>query len=507
MSRIVECVPNFSEGRRREVVDGLAAAAASVPGVSVLGCEMDADHNRSVLTFAGPPEAVLEAAFRCMKQAAATIDLRTHQGAHPRMGATDVVPFVPLGDSTMEECADLARRLGERAGRELSIPVYLYAEAASRPERRKLADVREGQFEGIRDSIATDPARAPDFGPRAVHPSAGATAVGARFFLIAWNVNLASRDLALAKRIAKAIREKDGGFPAVQAMGFDLPAKGMVQVSMNLLDYRRTGMGTLFRRIEEMAREGGAKVAESEIIGLVPRGAVHEIVSTGLLLDAPLGPAVVEDNLAPPAPADAYDAAIPLLDAVASDAPVPGGGSASAVAGAMAGALAAMVARLTVGREKYAAVQGDMERVLAAGEDLRHALLRQARDDAASYDGFMKAMKLPKGTPEEKAARAAAMEAAAVRASEVPLETARLALRAMEAAAEAAAKGNRNAASDACVATLLGRAALRGACFNVRINLPTLKDPARKEALAKAVGELEAAAEAVEKKALAASGL
>ncbi len=508
MSRIVECVPNFSEGRRREVVDAIAAAAAGVPGVTVLGCEMDADHNRSVLTFAGPHEAVLEAAFLCMKKAAATIDLRTHQGAHPRMGATDVVPFVPLGTTTMEECAALARRLGERAAKELSIPVYLYAEAATRPERRKLADVREGQFEGIRDSIATDPARTPDFGPRAVHPSAGATAVGARFFLIAYNVNLASRDLELAKSIARSVREKSGGFEGVQAMGLDLPEKGMVQVSMNLLDYRKTGMRKVFLRIHRKAKEAGVAVAESEIVGLVPRGAVHSIVEAGVKLDGPLAPVVIEDNLASGGGAvDPFDAPGPFLDLLASDAPVPGGGSASAVAGAMAGALAAMVARLTVGREKFAAVQGDMERVLATGDELRRSLLRMAKEDAASYDAFMQAMKLPKKTPEEKAARAAAMDAAAVRASEVPLETARLALRAMEAAAEAAAKGNRNAASDACVATLLGRAALRGACFNVKINLPTLKDEGKKAGFAPAVAELEAAAEAVEAKALAASGL
>ena len=293
MARLVECVPNFSEGRRKDVVDAIAAEARGTEGVTVLGCEMDADHNRSVLTFAGAPEPVLEAAFRCARKAAALIDLRTHQGAHPRMGATDVVPFVPLGDSTMEECAELARRLGKRMAEELSIPVYLYAEAATRPERRKLANVREGQFEGIRDSIATDPSRAPDFGPPAVHPSAGITACGARFFLIAYNVNLKGRDVALAKKIARSLRESDGGMPGVQAAGFDLADRGKVQVSMNLLDYRQTGMRRVFLSVLGKAKKAGAEVSESEIVGLVPRGAVHQVVSLGLRLDQPLGLKVV----------------------------------------------------------------------------------------------------------------------------------------------------------------------------------------------------------------------
>ena len=506
MAKIVECVPNFSEGRRRDAVDAIAAEARAVSGVTVLGCESDADHNRSVLTIAGPHEAVLEAAFRCAKKAAATLDLRVHQGAHPRMGATDVIPFVPLGTTTMEECVALARRLGKRIADELSIPVYLYAEAATRPGRRRLADVREGQFEGIRDSIATDPARAPDFGPAAVHPSAGATAVGARFFLIAYNVNLATKDLALAKRIAKEIREKDGGFAGVQALGLDLPAKGMVQVSMNLLDYRRTGMRKAYLRIARRAREAGVTISGSEIVGLVPRGAVHDVAAEGLRLAAPLGPQVIEDNLAAVA-GDPMDSAGPFLDLLASDAPVPGGGSAAALAGSMAAALAAMVARLTVGREKYAPSEAAMQSVLREGEDLRRALFWQVAADAASYDGFMQAAKLPKRTTEEKAARAAAMESAGKRAAEVPLESARLSLRAMELAAAAAAQGNRNAASDACVAALLGRAALRGACFNVRINLPTVKDEAWKAALVPEVERLEKAAAEVEQRAIGSSGL
>jgi glutamate formiminotransferase/formiminotetrahydrofolate cyclodeaminase len=509
MAKIVECVPNFSEGRRKDVVDAIAAEARGVEGVTVLGCEMDADHNRSVLTFAGAPEPVAEAAFRCARKAAALIDLRTHQGAHPRMGATDVIPFVPLGDSTLEECAAMARHLGKRIAEELAIPVYLYAEAASKPERRKLADVREGQFEGIRDSIATDPARTPDFGPRKVHESAGCTAVGARFFLIAYNVNLAGRDLALAKKIAKGIRESDGGLPGVQAAGFDLADKGKVQVSMNLLDYRKTGMRKVFLKVKAKAQTAGVEISESEIVGLVPRGAVHQVVSDGLMLDAPLAPQVIEDNLSSGGGAapDAYDAPIPFLDALASDAPAPGGGSAAAFAGSMGAALAAMVAKLTVGREKYAEHDEAMRRVVAEAEELRKTLHRQVKADATAYDGVMAALKMPKKSDAEKKARAEALEAAGKHAAEVPLENARLALRALRLAAEAAAKGNRNAVSDACVAALLSRAALRGACFNVRINVPMLKDEAWKSKALAEVASLEKESEEIERAAVKASGL
>ncbi len=506
MAKIVECVPNVSEGRRPEVVRAIADAVAAVEGVTLLGSESDGDHNRSVLTFAGPHEAVLEAAFRCVREAAARIDLREHSGAHPRMGAADVVPFVPLGDTTMEECAALARRLAERVATELSVPAYLYGEAASRPERRNLADVRRGEFEGIRDSIASDPARAPDFGPRAVHPSAGATAVGARFFLIAYNVNLRTTDLRLAKRIAKGIREKDGGLPCVKAMGFDLPDKGMVQVSMNLTDFRRTGMEAVYAAIAARAAEAGVEVAESEIIGLVPRAAVHGVVAAGLRLDAPLGPQVIEDRLAPAGGGgDPLAAALPFVDALRSDSPTPGGGSAAALAGALGGALCAMVGRLTAGREKYASVEGEMRALVETGDALARALHGQIAADAAAYDGFMRAMRLPKASPAEKAARRAAMDGAARDAAEAPLRTAALCLDVLRAAVVAAEKGNRNAASDGAVAALLGRAALRGAVMNVLINLPSVKDDAWAADARSRCSALEREAADLETRAMAAA--
>lgn len=271
---IVECVPNFSEGRRVEIVEKIVAAMAAVPGVGLLGAESDPDHNRSVVTLAGEPDAILEGAFQGARMAAALIDLREHSGEHPRMGATDVIPFIPIRDITMEECAALAEKLARRIGEELAIPTFLYGDAAKREDRQNLVNVRKGQFEGLRDEIGVNPERKPDFGPEKIHESAGATAVGARFFLIAYNVNLDTRDVKLAKRIGKLIREKDGGMTAVKAMGFDLPAENCVQVSMNLVDYRKTSPAQAFLRIKELAEAEGVAIKNSEVVGLLPQEAL-----------------------------------------------------------------------------------------------------------------------------------------------------------------------------------------------------------------------------------------
>jgi glutamate formiminotransferase len=267
--QIVECVPNFSEGRRPEVIAAIRDAAAAVPGVTVLDLHADPTHNRMVLTFVGAPEAVSAAAFRCAEQAARLIDMTIHSGEHPRIGATDVIPFVPVDGVTMEACAELATALGQRLGEELGIPVYLYARAARRPERVRLPDVRRGQYEGLREAIGTDPDRAPDFGP-SVLGTAGATAVGARPFLVAYNINLATADLALAKRIARTIRESSGGLPAVQALGMATDDPKMVQVSMNLLDTSVTPLHVVFETVQAQANAEGVQVVESEIVGLLP---------------------------------------------------------------------------------------------------------------------------------------------------------------------------------------------------------------------------------------------
>lgn len=274
MTEIVECVPNFSEGRRKEVVDAIANAIVSVPGVRLLDTEMDPNHNRSVITFIGDRSAVAEGAFQGAKAAVARIDMNTHRGEHPRVGALDVLPFVPILGVTMEDCVVLARSVGKRIADELQIPVYLYEAAATRPDRKALPDVRRGEYEGLKIAIETDPDRKPDFGPSKLHPTAGACIVGARPVLIAWNVNLGTRDVRVAKRIAKAIRESDGGLPAVRAKGFELADRGLVQVSMNMTDYRKTSLVQVYEAILALAAKEGVEVVESEIIGLVPLDAI-----------------------------------------------------------------------------------------------------------------------------------------------------------------------------------------------------------------------------------------
>ncbi len=274
MAEIVECVPNFSEGRRKEVVDAIAQAIASVPGVRALDRQMDADHNRSVITFVGDRTAVAQAAFRGAQKAVELIDMSMHHGEHPRVGALDVLPFVPIAGVTMDDCVALARSVGKRIADELQVPVYLYEAAATRLDRRALPDVRRGEYEGLKTEIETNPDRTPDFGPRRLHPTAGACIVGARPVLIAWNVNLRTADIRVAKRIAKAIRESDGGLPAVRAKGFELADRGLVQVSMNMVDYRKTSLVQAYEAIRSLAAKEGVEIAESEIVGLVPLDAL-----------------------------------------------------------------------------------------------------------------------------------------------------------------------------------------------------------------------------------------
>jgi glutamate formiminotransferase len=282
---LIECVPNFSEGRRPEVVAEIVRAVGQIDGVTLLDHSLDATHNRSVVTFAGAAEPVVRAATAAVGRALELIDMTQHTGAHPRIGAVDVIPFVPLSGTRLEECVDLARRFGEQIAQRVESPVYLYGAAALRPERTRLADVRRGQYEALREGIGTDPDRDPDFGPRRIHPRGGAVAVGARKPLIAFNVNLATDDLALAKRIAHTIRESSGGMPAVQAMGILLENPGeprMAQVSMNLVDWERTGIPTVVNAIRVLAREAGTDIAHCELIGLAPAGALLEIAADAL---------------------------------------------------------------------------------------------------------------------------------------------------------------------------------------------------------------------------------
>ena len=294
---MVECVPNFSEGRNAGKVDAIERAIASVKGTVVLHRTSDSDHNRSVITFAGPPKAALESAVRSAGAALELIDLRLQTGVHPRLGALDVLPFVPLQGSTLAECVDLAHEAGERIWRELGVPVYFYEAAAKTPNRKRLEDVRRGQFEGLRDAVMADPSKCPDVGGPGLHPSAGAVIVGARKFLIAFNINLQTADLNIAKAIARAIRASSGGFAAVKALGVPLPSRGQVQVSMNLTDFEETGLYTVFREVEKLSREHGVAIASSELIGLMPRGALEQAAAALLKLEGFTSQRVVENRL------------------------------------------------------------------------------------------------------------------------------------------------------------------------------------------------------------------
>ena len=285
-SQIVECVPNFSEGRNAETVRALLDAVQAVPGVALLDHTMDVDHHRAVLTFAGAPEAVSDAAFQAAKTATALIDLRRHQGGHPRVGATDVIPFVPLRGVTMKDCAAVARQVGERIGRELGIPVFLYEQAAARPDRARLETIRLGGLDGLAHRLATDPDWTPDFGPCRLHPTAGATVVGARRILVAFNVNLKTTDLDVAKAVAQAVRQSSGGLAHVKAIGVPLAGRGLVQVAMNLVNIEETPVHVAFEAVRREAEQRGVRVAGSELIGLVPRQAVLQAEAGGIPIEA-----------------------------------------------------------------------------------------------------------------------------------------------------------------------------------------------------------------------------
>lgn len=468
MSQLVECVPNFSEGRDQSVLDALTAAITGVPGTRLLDVQADRDHNRAVFTFVAPPEAAVEAAFNAVRTARERIDMRRHQGEHPRMGASDVVPFIPVQGCTMDDCVALAKKLGERIGRELEIPVFLYGRAAARPERERLPDVRKGEFEGLRELIGTDPARDPDFGPRRIHESAGATAVGARPFLVAYNIYLKGGDEALAKAIAKKVRASGGGLPAVQAMG--ITVGGEPQVSMNLIDIDTTPMHVAFDAVAAAAREAGADVAWSEIVGLVPERALFGAAEHHFRLREPVQAHLLEEQVR----RGEGTSLAAFLDAVASSEPAPGGGTVAAIAGAMAAALAAMVGRLTVGRKKYAEVDAEFRGITVQADTLRARLARLADEDAAAYGEVMKAYAIPKDRADE---RKAAIRAAMLAAAEAPMKTLEAARDVARLCARAAAAGNANARSDGGVGGMLAGAAARGAYYNVLINLRSLPEP------------------------------
>ncbi len=469
---LVECVPNFSEGRDAATIGALRAAITAVTGVRLLDVQSDTAHNRSVFTFVGNPAAVVEAAFAAMRVATDRIDLTKHTGEHPRMGATDVVPFVPVVGSTMQECADLARQLGERVGKELAIPVFLYAKAATRPEHQRLPDIRKGEFEALRERTL-----APDFGPTQVHPTAGVTAIGARPFLVAFNVYLDTQEIAVAKEIAKQIRTSSGGLPGVQASGFIVD--GLAQVSMNLLDIDITSPAVVFNAIKARAEKQGVGVQYSEIVGLIPERALVGAAESLLRLSN-AGDHILETKIRAVMPAAIPSAAGgPSLDGwideLAGGAPTPGGGSAAALAGTLAAALVAMVARLTIGKKAYAGVDAQAREILAEAEQLRGELRRLVDEDAAAYAGVSQAYKIPKADPR----RAQAVDDALLAAARPPADVVKHGRRLLALAQTIEHIGNKNAVSDARVAGMLAKTAIDGATENVNANLAGMSDQAR----------------------------
>jgi len=492
MSKLIECVPNFSEGRRREVVEELIQAIAATPGVTLLDHEMDADHNRSVLTFAGEPEPVMEAAFRVAKRASELIDLNGHQGEHPRMGATDVIPFVPVEGVTLEDCADYARQVGRRIGDELGIPVFLYEAAASRPDRTNLADVRRGEFEGLREKLGADPTKKPDFGPERIHPTAGATAVGARRFLVAFNANLDTGDVRVAKAVAKAIREQSGGLKHVRALGFSIEGGRRAQVSMNLVNTEATPIHRVLALVRDEAARHGAAISGCEVVGLVPEYALLDAAEHALQLESFRRDQVLELRLKRPPMSEAVTIAS-FFDQVAAATPTPGGGSVSAFAGALASCLATMVANLTIGKKKYAASEGALREIKGRAEALRRDLLALSRADSEAFEAVLRAGRRPQSTSDERAVRDKALSAAHLEAARVPLRTAEACLIVVELAGQAVRLGNPNAITDAGVAGLVAQAAGRGALLNVQINLKSLPAGADKQGVETDLHRLEAA--------------
>lgn len=522
MQRIVECVPNFSEGRDRDRIESITEVIETVPGAVLLDVDPGADTNRTVVTFVADPDAAVEAAFLAVREAARVLDMRKHSGAHPRMGATDVCPFVPVRGVTMDDCAELARRLGRRVGEELGIPVYLYEHAASRPERRNLADVRTGEYEGLAARVGK-PEWTPDFGPHTFHEKSGATAVGAREFLIAYNVNLNTRSRALAHDIAleirergrrkrdaqgAAIREPDGSFAMqpgrlkeCKAVGWYIPEYGAAQISINLTNYHVTPVHAAFDAVVEEAAARGMRVTGSELVGLIPleairQAGVHYLRRQGLPTGVPerelIHTAVRSlglDDLAPFDPdakiiehrlrrkdALVYLTVAGFADELSTDSPAPGGGSVASLLGSLSAALTAMVTNLTVGRKGYESAWERLTDVGYEAQQLKDAFRDDVDRDTDAFNELYAAMKLKKTTPEDAAVRDAAIRDATKLATEVPLGVLERTVRAAELAREVVEHGNRNSLSDAGVAALAARACAEGAYYNVLINLAGLDD-------------------------------
>lgn len=483
MKRLVECVPNFSEGRDAAKVAAIVAAIREVPGVFVLAHESDKDHNRSVVTMAGDPEAVAEAAVRAVGKASELIDLTRQTGAHPRIGATDVVPLIPIDGVTLDDCVALAKRVGREIWHRYRIPVYFYEAAAQRPERVNLENVRRGQFEGLREEVPRNPDRAPDVGEAKLHPTAGATVVGARKFLIAYNINLSTPDVSIAKKIAKTVRFSSGGLRYVKAMGVDLRARNLAQVSMNLTDFQQTPIHRVFEAVKREAERHGVSIVGSEIVGLIPRRALEMTADYYLQIENFSPAQVLENRLeealvarATARPGNLAALVEPFLAAVAEPTATPGGGSVAALAGALAASVGQMAAGLSRTRKSQAAYVESLDAAAKGFEAASRALAEAIDLDAASFEAVLHAQKLPRDTAEQQSTRDRAIQQALQRAAEVPLDVARKAADLFDKLGQLEPISSPSMLSDVRVGRLMAAAAVRGALENVAINLESVND-------------------------------
>jgi glutamate formiminotransferase/formiminotetrahydrofolate cyclodeaminase len=535
MQKLIECVPNFSEGRDADVIRQITDAIESAEGVALLDVDPGATTNRTVVTFVGTPEAAVEGAFRGIQKAAELIDMRKHKGAHPRMGATDVCPFIPVSNVTWEEAIACAKQLGQRVGEELNIPVYLYERAATNPLRANLASIRAGEYEGFSEKIK-DPAWKPDFGPALFNEKSGATAIGAREFLVAYNVNLNTKAVRRANSVAFDVRENgrvktDDGTPTgkpildskgepvripgllkhVKAIGWYVEEYGIAQVSINLTNIDETPLHAAFDACNESANERGLRVTGSEIVGMVPKkclvdagryflrkqnwseGSAEEelidvaIRSMGLSELKPFNPKekIIELKMESAA---SKKSLVKLnlrqfCNETLSDSPAPGGGSVAALMGALGVSLGGMVANLSAGKRGWEDQLSYFSDWAVKAQQLKDEMLLLVDEDTAAFNEVMAAFALPKGSAAEKSVRTAAIQSANKQAAEVPLRVMEAALKAYELLAEMANKGNPASISDVGVGLLAVRACIEGAAMNVRINLPGLKDEPLKSAL------------------------
>jgi glutamate formiminotransferase/formiminotetrahydrofolate cyclodeaminase len=535
--KLVECVPNFSEGRDRDKIRTITREIESTAGVKLLDVDPGESTNRTVVTFIGTPEGVSEAAFKAIRKAAEVINMAEHKGAHSRIGATDVCPFVPVCGVTMEDCVKLAHDLGRRVADELGIPVYFYEEAALKPERRNLAAIRAGEYEGLPEKL-NDPAWAPDCGEAIFNTRSGATVIGAREFLIAYNINLNSRDRRLASEIAlniresgRASRDKDGNiirdeagntvkipgkFSHIKAVGWYIEDYGRAQISINFTNYKISPVHAVFDEVIRQAEKLGLRVTGSELVGLIPKQALLDagrhylekqgkspgvpekelirtaVISLGLNDVVPFDPQkkIIEFQFEESTPKLAGKTIREFADELSMESPTPGGGSAAALCGALSASLTAMVANLTVGKKGYEQAFREMKRIALLAQPLKDDYLRFVDLDTEAFDKVIDASRLPKATEAQKKEREAALEAATKEATLVPFHVLEQSLSLLRLAKKAAQKGNRSSLSDAGVAAILAEAAAAGAYDNVRINLPGLTDEAFKRDILKRAADL-----------------